>query len=81
MAKYVLKRFLLQRAEDETGVSGVGTVAEGVQFTSGICVLSWLTEIKSIAAIYDNIEIVDKLHGHNGKTVIQWVDGEKEEKA
>ncbi len=69
-----MRRFYLQRFEDETGVSGTGQVAEGIQFTSGVCVLSWLTEIRSVAAIYDNIGIVDKLHGHDGATIIVWKD-------
>lgn len=69
-----MKRFVLNRIEDETGISGTGTVAEGVQFTSGICALSWLTEIKSIAAVYDDIDTVEKLHGHDGKTIVEWVD-------
>ncbi len=69
-----MKRFVLNRIEDETGVSGTGTVAEGIQFTSDVCVLSWLTEVKSVAAVYDDIETVEALHGHGGKTVVQWVD-------
>lgn len=69
-----MKRFVLQRLEDETGVSGIGIVAEGVQFTNGTCVLIWLTEIRSIAAIYESIDIVNKLHGHDGKTFIEWID-------
>ena len=69
-----MRRFLLKRLEDETGVSGTGYVAEGIQFSSGICVLSWLTKIKSMGALQDNIDTVNKLHGHGGKTVIEWVD-------
>ena len=69
-----MRRFLLKRLEDKTGVSGAGYIAEGVQFSDGVCVLSWLTEIKSIAAIYNSIDIIDQLHGHNGKTIIEWVD-------
>lgn len=69
-----MKRFWLKRMEDETGISGVGAVAEGVQFSDGTCVLSWLTKIKSIAAIYGSIDIVKQLHGHNGKTTIEWID-------
>jgi len=63
--------FYLQRIEDESGVSGIGKVAEGVQFTNGKCVLSWLTQYTSIA-IYDSIEELENIHGHNGKTVIVW---------
>ncbi len=63
--------FHLQRLEDETGISGIGIVAEGVQFSNGKCALVWLTEASSVG-IYDNIELVDKIHGHNGKTIIIW---------
>lgn len=69
-----MKRFVLRRLEDETGVSGTGIVAEGVQFTNDTCVLVWLTEIRSIGAFYNSIDIVDQLHGHSGKTVIEWID-------
>lgn len=72
-----MRRFNLVRKEDETGVSGIGTVAEGIEFNDGVCVLRWLTDIKSIAAIYTSIEDVEKLHGHNGKTVVEWIDFDK----
>lgn len=64
-------RFHLHRREDESGVSGTGVVAEGVQFSDGRCVLHWLTNTSSIA-IYDNIEDLMAIHGHNGKTIVQW---------
>lgn len=63
--------FKLNRIEDEGGVSGTGIVAEGVVFSNGRCVISWLTDISSIA-IYDSIEMVEKVHGHQGKTRIEW---------
>lgn len=67
--------FHLKRLEDDTGVSGTGIVAEGVIFSDGKCALSWLTEYKSIA-IYDSIEELEKIHGHNGKTIIlyDWME-------
>lgn len=67
-----MKLFYLNRIEDESGVSGVGIVAEGIQFSNGKCVLSWLTEHSSIA-IYDNIDDLKAIHGHNGKTVIEFL--------
>lgn len=69
-----MNRFLLHRLEDESGISGEGIIAEGVQFTNGTVVLVWLTEVRSIAAIYDSIDVMDQIHGHNGKTVIHWID-------
>jgi hypothetical protein len=66
-----MKRFYLYRTVDESGVSGVGRVAEGVCFSNGRCVLSWLTRTSSIA-VYDNIDDVETIHGHNGATEIVW---------
>jgi len=64
-------RFHLHRREDESGISGTGMVAEGVRFSDGRCVLHWLTDVSSIA-IYDNIENLVAIHGHKGKTIVQW---------
>lgn len=61
--------FWLKRIEDESGVSGTGIVAEGVMFSNGKCVLSWLTKHTSVA-VYDSIDELEAIHGHNGKTVI-----------
>ena len=64
-----MKKFWLRRLEDETGISGVGIVAEGIEFSNGKCAISWLTEVTSIG-IYEIIKEVKKIHGHNGKTEI-----------
>lgn len=64
-----IERFWLDRVEDESGISGIGRVAEGVIFSTGHCVLNWLTLNRSLA-IYDNIKVVEAIHGHNGKTKI-----------
>lgn len=66
-----MKQFKLNRLEDATGISGEGIIAEGIQFSDGRCVLRWLTEITSIG-IYDSIDDVEFIHGHDGKTVIEW---------
>lgn len=68
-----MRRFYLQRDEDESGVSGVGDVAEGVEFLSGQVSLCWLTDTPSIG-IYDSIEDVETIHGHGGKTIIRWAN-------
>ena len=64
--------FQMYRLEDESGVSGTGLVAEGVQFETGKCVVGWLTDIHSVA-IYDRMEDVEYIHGHDGKTKIGWL--------
>lgn len=70
-----MRRFHLNRVDDETGISGEGIVTEGYQFNSGICVMKWLTSTSSVG-VYANIEHVVIIHGHNGKTVVEWNDGE-----
>lgn len=68
-----MKLFVLQRDVDKTGTSGTGVVAEGCQFTSGKCVLTWLTPHTSIA-VYENIASLEVIHGHDGATKVVWVD-------
>jgi len=69
----MIRRFHFERDEDATGVSGTGKVAEGVCFSSGNVALTWLTQHWSIA-IYPNMEHVQSIHGHDGKTRIVWDD-------
>lgn len=64
-----MKTFHLNRVTDETGISGTGRVAEGVQFGNGWCALVWLTKHTS-CAFYTSIDEVQAIHGHNGKTEI-----------
>lgn len=68
-----MRTFVLHRKEDETGISGTGDIAEGVEFSSGKVALNWIThkEIPSVT-IYDRLEQVLIIHGHDGKTVIEW---------
>ena len=68
-----MRLFHLNRIVDETGVSGTGHVAEGVEFPNGKCVMSWLSDISSIA-IYDSAEDLIKIHGHGGSTILEWED-------
>lgn len=68
----MMKRFYLYRDVDETGISGVGIVAEGIQFMSGRCVIEWRTEFRSIG-IYESVEDLIAIHGHNGKTRVVWL--------
>lgn len=64
-----MKLFWLKRLKDIHGVSGTGVVAEGVVFENGKCALNWLTPTSSVG-IYDNMEVLEKIHGHEGKTKI-----------
>lgn len=35
------RRFHLVRDDDETGISGTGVVAEGIEFSNGMCAACW----------------------------------------
>lgn len=66
------RRFVLRRDDDETGISGTGVVAEGVEFSTGWCAMSWMTAAHSVA-VYPNIKELERIHGHNGRAVIVWL--------
>ena len=68
-----MMRFVLNRLKDASGISGTGIVAEGVQFSTGKCVLTWLVLVSSIV-VYDSIEDLIAVHGHNGSTRVEWLD-------
>lgn len=68
-----LRRFVLQRARDDTGVSGTGIVAEGVLMTDGRAVVRWLGKNSSIV-IWDNLSDAMQVHGHRGATRLRWLD-------
>ena len=68
-----MRKFVLEREEDESGVSGTGIVAEGVVFTNGFAVLSWLTPLTSVA-VYHSIDVLERVHGHGGKTKVVFKD-------
>jgi hypothetical protein len=68
-----MRRFILIRAEDLTGVSGTGEVAEGTVFSSGLAVIRWLREPYAIG-VYQNLDDVISVHGHEGRTQLQFID-------
>ena len=68
-----MRRFWLNRIEDQSGVSGIAHVAEGVEFSDGTVVLRWRSKYRSIC-VYDSVSDLIAVHGHNGRTVVEWVD-------
>lgn len=68
-----MKRFLLYRDSDDSGVSGTGVVAEGVMFTDGTAVMRWVSEHTS-TAVYRSVEDIKTIHGHGGATKLVWID-------
>lgn len=67
-----MKQFHLQRDEDETGISGTGVVAEGVEFSDGRVVLRWVVGDHQSTVVWDSIDSVEQIHGHGGRTRIVW---------
>jgi hypothetical protein len=72
----VFRRFVLDRNVDVTGVSGTGVVAEGVEFSDGVCVLHWIGGWPSSVVHYERgLDAVLHVHGHDGRTVVRFLDG------
>lgn len=72
-----MRVFHLWRRVDESGISGTGRVAEGVEFSDGRCVLAWLAGPKNAhrsICVYDSISDVKAIHGHKGSTRVVWED-------
>jgi hypothetical protein len=67
------RRFVLDRVEDMTGVSGTGIVAWGVQFPDGSVAIRWNTKWTSTAC-YASMDHVANVHLHHGATQIVWLD-------
>ena len=70
------------REIDHTGLSGVGRVAEVVEFSDGTAVVRWheLPEsspnyqrgVRATTVVFPNVRAVEALHGHDGATYIEW---------
>lgn len=68
----LMRSFVLDRKEDATGTSGTGVVAEGVEFSNGQCAVHWLSQLETVT-VYANAKVVERLHGHDGRTSIRWL--------
>lgn len=67
-----MRLFHLVREQDVSGVSGTGVVAEGCLFSNGKVAMSWLGEHRTLE-LFDYIEEVEELHGHNGMSRVVWL--------
>lgn len=67
--------FVLRRVRDVTGLSGTGVVADGAIFPDGRAVTRWRGGTTGIAqtCVWDNIQHVRRIHGHDGATRIELV--------
>ncbi len=75
-----IRTFTICRPKDETGVSGVGIVLEGVIFATGQCILHWLTPTpKGSISIFEGLDDFLKIHVKphpENKTILTFDDGE-----
>jgi hypothetical protein len=71
-----MRRFVLARHQDPSGISGVGIVAEGVALTGGTAFLHWLTEHETFVHWPGGVDAILAVHGHEGSTIARWLDEE-----
>ena len=69
-----MRLFDLVRDEDISGISGTGKVAEGIEWSNGKVHMCWLGTLHTIEAA-DAIHIIEKIHGHGGRTRVVFRDG------
>jgi len=76
-----IRTFTVARKNDESGVSGIGVVIEGVQYATGQVVLHWLLPPpKGGIAIFESLDDFIKIHitpHPTNKTIITFEDGEQ----
>lgn len=70
-----MRRFYLNRKTDQTGVSGIGHVLEGVELESGKVVVAWRSPHKTMG-IYDSLEQFKTIHVdcHPDSNEVVWLD-------
>jgi len=62
----------LARADDVTGLSGTGRVAWIVEFPDGTTVVRWCVSTVRQTAVFNSMEDVLAVHGHDGRTWAEW---------
>lgn len=77
-----MRTFTLVRTIDVSGISGTGTVAEGVEFSDGTVAVRWLIDgvsevnrergVGPTTVVHSDIRSVEALHGHGGATQVVW---------
>jgi hypothetical protein len=70
----VCKRFLLKRKIDDSGVSGTGYVAAGVEWPSKKVTIEWIVGEHVSQETHESLEDCMAIHGHGGHTVVEWLD-------
>jgi hypothetical protein len=72
-----VKAHVLCRNEDVPGTSGTGHVAQIAEFDDGTVAVRWVGAMNasgiSSTTIFNSLDDVVKVHGHNGKSVVELV--------
>jgi len=80
-----MRRFTMSREQDVSGVSGTGHVLEGVLFSTGVCVIHWLTPPpRGSISVFDSIDQFLSIHvlpHPENRTLLTFEDGEQLEPA
>ena len=66
------RRFHLHRTVDESGMSGVGRVAEGVELPNGVVVMWWLRPPHSVQQYRSAADLI-YVHGHGARATTSLV--------
>lgn len=70
-----MRRFVLRRLVDRSGLSGTGDVAEGVEFWNGQVALTWRSPW-TVVSTFPSMEQVEQIHGRGGEAAVVWLDDE-----
>lgn len=80
-APHGMRRFLMERENDVSGVSGTGVVLEGVRFSTGVVVIHWLTPPpRGSISVFDSLGQFLSIHVEphpDNQTVLRFEDGEE----
>lgn len=69
------RTFDLVRYVDVSDVSGTGIIAQGTQFRDGQTVVQWcVPNMPRTVQVWDSLDDVLRIHGHNGATVVKFHD-------
>jgi hypothetical protein len=71
-----MRRFVLARHADPSGISGTGIVAEGIEWRGGTADLHWVTDHETFVHWPGGIGAILAVHGHQGSTIVRWLDDE-----
>ena len=76
-----MRRFVMHREFDTSGVSGTGVVLEGVLFSTGVVVIHWLTPPpRGSISVFDSLDQFLAIHVRphpDNHTMLVFEDGEQ----